>query len=245
MKKKTPKQRWNKAVNTYKKVNRTNVTVKAKQKLKVPRMTKLAKIIKPQNAFRAFKLVREADETIKANDMLIEKAVVTWTVRFGDRASIVVENVMKVLGAVQANINAGKNPLSIAQGKEQDLVDLLAGARALQATGTGSSVALHSYMQQVAGQKQGLTPEQVEIAAVKQAGRGSRVSPEVQQQLQQLAQAIQTGDAAAVEAIKRQFQQTFSFYQQLQQRMAPQQQTPVPAQRQPVMPTQRPAQLPR
>ena len=217
--KKTPKQIWNKHVNKYKTANRADKTVIVKKKIKVPRMTKFVKIIKAVNAFRAFKLVREAEVTINDTDILIEKALVNWTVRFGDRTEIVLENVMKVLSAVQAKFNNGKDPMLLAQGKEQSLIDLLAGVKALQAAGAGGSMALRSYIQKVKANNQGLTPEQAEIEAVKQAGKGSQIAPQIQQTLKQYQQAVQQGNQQQIEEIKRQFTQTYQFYQQLMARI--------------------------
>lgn len=227
---KSSKTRWNKAVYAYHKGNRTTTTRKPIKKMKKVKMKRFIKVVKPRSMFSAFKLVREADEALQKHDVLLEQIAAKWIARFEDRAAIVVENVNKVLGAVQAQMNAGKDPLQLAQGKEEDLINVLAGAKALELSGPQqASMALSSYLQKVKAGQQGLQPDQAEIQAIKTAGASaSNARQQVQQQLQAFSQASQQGNQQQMEQIKRDFAKTYGFYQQLLQKIQGAQQNRTP-----------------
>lgn len=176
------------------------------------KVTKLKNVVKP---LKSLALVREAETSKEAREKLIEKTIGHWKEKFEDRAPIVIENVAKILGAVQARMGAGQDPLSIAKGKEQQLIDVLAGAKALQAAGSGASMALKSYYQQAQAQKQGMSPEQAEVEAVAQAGRGTKAASDVAASIHAFQQAMQSGDTATMDQAKQQISQLFGFYQQL------------------------------
>lgn len=212
---------------------------------KVGKMITVRKIEKMADLYKPFNLVREAEVSVHKRNELIEIVQERWEERFGERAKFVVENVMKILSAVQARMNANENPLGLAKNdaQAQSLVDVLAGAKAIQSAGAGASMALKSYVQQVQADKQGMTPDQAEIEAVKYAGKGSSAAKEMQDALQRYDQAVQQGNAQEAETIKQQFSKMYGFYQQLMNRMntsAPQQ----PAQ-QPQAALPQPVALPR
>ncbi len=147
-----------------------------------------------------------------AQQILCERA---YQELFEDRAIIVVENVVTILGAVQARMSAGKDPMAIAPGKEQALVDVVAGVRALQMAGPGAdSDSLISFINQVQRDQRG-DAAKLEVAAIKRIGRKSRAHQQVEQAFKDYKQAVHDGDQQRMQQLRNQFSKLYMFYQRL------------------------------
>lgn len=149
------------------------------------------------------------------------------TAMFGNRQLVVLENVTKILGTVHSTMNAGKHPYDMLngdQGKQQSLVNLVAGVKSLRDVGSqGDGQELRNHMQKVQSTKQGLDVNQAEVAALKNAGSSSRGVSKVKQAFDDFSDAIKTGDHARIKQLKDQFGDLHSFYQQLRNKVAKQQ----------------------
>lgn len=165
-----------------------------------------------------FKMISSTETNFQKREQQITESVNNWTSMFKERTSIVLENAMKILGAIQARLSAGKDPSTlVSQNSRPALIDILAGVTALQKAGAGQdTMALKSYMERVRGEKQNASPEEVEISAIKTAGRESPSSKqEIEQLLSSYSTALQQGDQETMDRVKARFGQLFTFYQQV------------------------------
>lgn len=202
----------------------------------VGKMFKVRKVSKMKDVYKPYKVLGEAQINAGKRDELITIVQERYEERFGNRAHVVVENVTKLLGTVQARMNAHQDPLQLAKNEKQAqaLIDILAGAHAIQRAGAGASMALKSYVQQVQAEKEGLSPEQAEIEALKYAGHNSSAAQDVDRDIHQFQQAVQSGNEQQADAIKQKFARLYSFYQTLQAKMSSQgQQAQQPIQQNP------------
>lgn len=159
----------------------------------------------------------------------LDECYQVWSNMFGDNTTAVLENVMSILGMVQNNMSAGKDPFKAVKPEQQQaLLDVISGVKALQTAGPGGDAqALHGFIERVRNKNQNLTPQQSEVAAIKMAGKNSAAAKGIQQAFQQYQQALANGDTQAADKLKNQFSKLYMFYQELYNKSNSQQQKPM------------------
>jgi hypothetical protein len=175
-------------------------------------------------------LIERAMVAEQQHQQLLTETYAKWHDMFGEDTQAVLESVNKILGAVQSRMSAGKDPYQLVPGKEQQLINLVAGVKSLRDAGPGvSGKTLAAYVQRVQQIKQGIQPDQAQVAAIQAVGKkNQQANASIKQAFDGFAAAIQQHDQQHIQTLKQQFSQLYSFYQQManqnQQQASPSQQ---------------------